>query len=497
MNRNTNLLRPHTIAQAASAAGVSRREWLKRSSALMAGSFGTATLGHLALGTTPAYAANYKALVCIFLLGGNDGMNLIVPTDSARYNQYAGVRGAAGLALPQSSLVRLTGSNYGLHPSLSALKPFWDNATLAPVFNVGPLFAPLTKDQYRSQPDGSELIPDALFSHSDQQFQWETSTSVSQTRTGWGGRASTELGTANPVISLSGNPRFGIEELRSPLALPGPGSFFGAYDIQGDSLNWEPNRLKREAIDALYANPQKAVLGNAYADQQEIAFEVSQRLVDVVASRPGDADSSPEIDSAFASLTTADGNIATYTGQQLYQIAKLIRSNAIVQGNRQIFFASQGGYDTHSDQVAYNDPLLGLHAGLLKELGDALAAFQQAMNNLGMSQSVTAFTQSDFGRTFTPNSTLGTDHAWGNNHLVIGGSVKGKATYGTYPELVLGGKDDVGVEEWELQGRWIPTSGVDQYASTMLGWFGADSGQIDRILPNLVNYGSKRSLGFL
>jgi uncharacterized protein (DUF1501 family) len=494
MNRKTNpLLRPHAIAEAS---GLSRRQMLARSSALLAGAFGASTLGYLAMGSRPAYAADYKALVCIFLLGGCDGMNVVVPTDTTRYNQYAGVRGAAGLALPQSSLVGLTGSSYGLHPSLGALKPFWDNRTLAPVFNVGPLFAPLTKDEYRSQPDGSELIPDALFSHSDQQFQWETSTSVSQTRTGWGGRASTELATTNPVISLSGNPRFGIEELRTSLALPGPGSFFGAYDIQGDSLGWDPNRLKREAIDALYANPQKLVLGDAYTSQQAIAFEVSERLGALVASRPGDADSSPEIDRAFASLTV-DGNIATYLGQQLYQVAKLIRSNALVQGNRQIFFASQGSYDTHSDQVAYNDPLTGGHAVLLKELGDAMAAFQQAMNNLGLSQSVTAFTQSDFGRTFTPNLTLGTDHAWGNNHLVIGGSVKGHATYGTYPQLVLGGPDDVGVDEWELQGRWIPTSSVDQYASTMLGWFGADSGQVDRILPNLVNFGSKRTLGFL
>ncbi len=493
MNRHSHLLRPHAIARAT---GLSRRQLLQGGGALMAGALGATTLGHLALGSRNAYAADYKALVCVFLLGGCDGMNVIVPTDTTRYNQYAGVRGGAGLALPKSSLVSLSGSSYGLHPSLAALKPFWDNGTLAPVFNVGPLFAPLTKTEYRSQPDGSELIPDALFSHSDQQFQWETSTSVSQTRTGWGGRASTELATANPVISLSGNPRFGIEELRSPLALPGPGAYFGAYDIGSDSLGWEPNRLKREAIDALYANPQKPVLGDAYSDQQTIAFEISERLGDLVASQPGDADSPPEIDTAFAPLTI-DGNITTSMGQQLYQVAKLIRSNALVQGNRQVFFASQGGYDTHSGQVAYDNPLTGLHAGLLKELGDALAAFQRAMVNLGLSQVVTAFTQSDFGRTFTPNSTLGSDHAWGNHHLVLGGSVKGRATYGTYPELVLGGPDDVGVEEWELQGRWLPTSSVDQYASTMLGWFGADAGHLDRILPNLANFGSKRSLGFL
>ncbi len=483
-----------TVAADRPASALSRRAWLQRSGGLLASALGAATLGQLALGTRPAYAADYKALVCVFLYGGCDSMNMVVPTDASRYAQYAGVR--QGLALPQASLVAMNGSTYGLHPSLSALQPFWDSAALAPVFNLGPLYQPLTKDEYRALPDGSPLVPDALFSHSDQQIEWETSTTESQARTGWGGRASTVLGTINPVISLGGNGRFGVEELRTPLVLPGPGEYFGAYGIGPDDMGWDPARLRREAIDALYAQPQRLVLGDAYRSQQATAFEMSARLADIVASLPGDANSSPEIDAAFAPFIV-DGKVVGALAPQLYQVAKLIRSNAIVQGNRQVFFAQLGGFDTHSNQVADGDPTQGTHAALLRTLGDSLAAFQRALQNLGLAPAVTTFTQSDFGRTFAPNSTAGTDHAWGGHQLVLGGSVKGRQTYGTYPTLELGGPDDVGVDDWEQQGRWIPTSSVDQFASTLLGWFGASSGQLDEILPNLVNFGDRRSLGFL
>jgi uncharacterized protein (DUF1501 family) len=168
-----------------------------------------------------------------------------------------------------------------------------------------------------------------------------------------------------------------------------------------------------------------------------------------------------------------------------------------VQGNRQIFFAQQGGFDTHGNQVAASGAVDGEHARLLKSLGDALAAFYTAMKNLGMGDVVTTFTQSDFGRTFKPNNSSGTDHAWGNQHLVMGGAVRGGTTYGRYPELALGGPDDVGVDAWELQGRWIPTTSVDQYAATLLGWFGASEAQLDAVLPNLVNFGANRRLGIL
>ena len=471
-----------------------RRRWLKTSGTALAGALGAASIGNLMLGAQPAYAADYKALVCVFLYGGNDGLNTIVPTDTARYAQYSGVR--AGLALPKTSLLAMAGTDYGLHPALSALSSVWTEGKLAPVFNVGPLFAPLTKAQFRAAAQTSDLIPDNLFSHSDQQVLWETGSTDSQTRTGWGGRGSQALATVNPVISLGGNGRFGLETLRTPLVLPGPGSTFGAYGTLPADLTFAPNQLRKAALDSLYAQSQEITLATAQTQIQRDAFGMSQRLAAVVKTQPGDADASAQINAAFAPIT-ANGKVTTGLGRQLYQVAKLVAANATVLGNRQMFFTELGGFDTHSSQLITGTPTEGSHARLLKELGDALGAFHNAMKNLGLADAVTTFTQSDFGRTFKPNNSTGTDHAWGNQHLVLGGAVRGAATYGTYPELVLGGVNDVGVDSWELQGRWLPTTSVDQYAATLLGWFGASDAQLDTVLPNLKNFGTARRLAFL
>jgi len=470
-----------------------RRRWLLGSGATLASALGAGTVGNLLLNARPAYAADYKALVCIFLYGGNDGMNMIVPSDTARYNQYAGVRKA--LAIPQASLTPLTGVSYGLHPAMAALGTAWNDGHLAPVFNLGPLAQPLTKAQYRAATANSGVLPSSLFSHSDQQVLWETGSSDSLTRTGWGGRASEALATVNPVISVAGSARFGLSTTQTPLVLPGPGSTFGAQGLQATDT-WAPLVARKQAIDALYAQAQDVALADAYTSAQRDAFAMSARLGALVKTRPGDADAVAAIDTAFASLTSA-GKITTGLGNQLYQLAKLIAGNATVQGNRQLFFASMGGFDTHGNQVVTGSSTEGEHARLLKELGDALAAFYAALKALGLGGAVTTFTQSDFGRTFAPNSSTGTDHAWGNQHLVLGGAVKGGATYGSYPELVPGGVNDVGQESWELQGRWIPTTAVDQYAATLLGWFGASEGQLDSVLPNLKNFGTARKLAFL
>ena len=472
-----------------------RRNWLKTSGAALASALGVggaATLGNLMLSGKSAYAADYKALVCIFLYGGNDGLNMIVPTD-ARYDAYSAVR--KGLAIPKASLQALGSVPFGLHPSMAALNKVWADGKLAPVFNVGPLFAPLTKAQYRAAAANSELLPDSLFSHSDQQILWETGSSQSLTRTGWGARASETLSTANPVISVAGAARYGLGNLQAPLVLPGPGSTFGAYGLQpGDT---GPGQLARKAaIDALYSQAQEVTLGDAYTAAQRNAFTVSDRLAALVKIKPGDPAAVAAIDAAFAPITAA-GKITSGLGNQLYQLAKLITGNATVQGNQQIFFASLGGFDTHSGQVITGSPTEGDHANLLKQLGDALTAFYSALKAVGLDNAVTTFTQSDFGRTFAVNNSTGTDHAWGNQHLVMGGAVKGGQTYGTYPELALGGPNDVGVNSWELQGRWIPTTSVDQYAATLLNWFGASDSQLDTVLPNLKNFGANRKLAFL
>jgi uncharacterized protein (DUF1501 family) len=418
---------------------------------------------------------------------------MIVPSDSARYTQYAAVR--AGMAIAQASLMPLTGVSYGLHPSMSALSTAWSDGKLAPVFNLGPLVQPLTKAQYRAATADSGILPDSLFSHADQQNLWQSGTSSTFTRTGWGGRASDTMATVNPVISVGGNVRFGLSDTHSSLVLPGPGAVFGAYGLQTTDT-YAPQLARQAAVTSLYAQAQDVALADAYTTTQRNAFLMSARLASMVAIKPGSANAIAAIDTAFAPITSA-GVISSDLGNQLYQLAKAIAGNATVQGNRQIFFASMGGFDTHSGEVVTGASATGLHAGRLKQLGDALGAFYGAMKALGLSESVTAFTQSDFGRTFAPNSSTGTDHAWGNQHLVVGGSVKGGATYGTYPSLVLGGPDDVGQDSWELQGRWIPTTSVDQYAATLLSWFGASSAQLDAVLPNLKNFGAARNVGFV
>jgi uncharacterized protein (DUF1501 family) len=486
MNKNP---RQHPVA-----AALQRRDFLRRASAL-GGSLGVAGLGGLAAlaPMRTARAADYKALVCVFLYGGNDGTNTIVPTDATRHGQYSGVRGA--LALPRGSLLSLAGSDFGLHPSLSALAPLWAEGKLAPLFNVGPLYAPLTKAEYRSAGMGSVMVPENLFSHSDQQLLWESGTTDAQARTGWGGRAAQRLATTNPVISLGGNGRFGLSSTAVPLVLPEPGDTFGAYTLQPSDLTWAPMRARKDAIDALYSQSADATLASAFQAQQRDAFAISERLGALVKRAPGQAGSSAAIDAAFAPITAA-GRITTPLGRQLYQTAKLIDARATVQGERQIFFAQQGGFDTHGNQIA-NSTQDGDHARLLKSLGDAMACFHNAMKGIGQADAVTLFTQSDFGRTFKPNSSNGTDHAWGNHHLVLGGAVRGGRTYGTYPTLALGGPDDVGEQSWEQQGRWIPTTSVDQYAATLLAWFGVDAAGLDAVLPNLRNFSSARNLGFV
>jgi uncharacterized protein (DUF1501 family) len=468
----------------AARAGLTRREWLRRSGALLASG---ATLGPLAGLAGAADGSGYKALVCIELAGGNDGLNALPPIDAGRYAQYASTRGP--LALPLEKILPLDASQ-GLHPALAALVPYWEAGKLATMFNVGPLYEPLTQAQYLSLPEGSPQVPGNLFSHSDQLKLWESGASDPGTRTGWGGLASALLGTQNPVISLGGNATFGVEAIRTPLVLPYAGAIFGATGLMPPDLGDPANRLRRTAMDALQAQAQDVDLADAYTAAHRDAFVVSERIGALVASVPGDALSSAAIDDAFAPLFVR-GLPGTDLAAQLYQIAKLINGRAIVLGKRQIFYARQGRYDTHFNQVE-PDPTTGLHADLLKEFGDALAAFQKAIDNLGLSESVIAFTQADFGRTFLPNASLGTDHAWGNNHFMLGGPVNGGKTYGTYPELVLGGPDDTTDDPAQAQGRWIPTTSVDQYAQTLLHWFGLDAKQMLKVLPNLVNFPGKR-----
>ncbi len=465
-----------------------RRRMLGWGGATLASALGLG--GGLSLLAPGATAADdgYRALVCLFFLGGNDGMNTVVPRDATRHAQYAAVRGT--LALPRTSLVSL-GTDYGLHPAMAALAPAWAEGALTAVHNVGPLFAPLSKAAYLAAVQGDPLIPDALFSHSDQQLLWESASARALERTGWGGRASTVLGTTNPVISFGGNAHFGLGETVSPWVLPGPDSNFGANGFS----SWAPVAARRAALNQLVAARQSSPLAEAYASQMRSAFNLETRLAGLFDFNPDPAADPSGITAAFAPLISG-GGLAGQLAPQLFQVARFIANRATVQGTRQIFFVQLGGFDNHSGQIGAS-ALDGLHALLLKETADSLAAFWRALKAIGMGNQVTLFTQSDFGRTFVPNDSLGTDHAWGNQHLVLGGAVVGNTTHGQYPRLVVGGPDDVGVDAWELQGRWIPSASVDQYAATLLRWWGLSEPQLDLALPNLKNFGSARGLGFL
>ncbi len=484
--------RRHPLASA-TAALLTRRQWLARSGWGLGGLLGAAALGNLAMPGGAARAADYRALVCVFLYGGNDGNNTVVPVDATRYALYQRARGA--LAIPQAQLLPLGSSGYGLHPALAALVPHWTSGDLATVFNVGPLAAPLTKAQYRAEPDNSPRVPESLFSHSHQQTLWQAGSASTLVRSGWGGRAAEALATTNPVISVGGNGLFGVSQTQAPLVVPGPGGEFGVYEFGTEPWrSYEPAATRAAALRALYAQTDGHALTDAFVRQQQAAFEITGRLGATVSA--GVAGAPAAITSAFAPLIQG-GKLSTQMASQLFQVAQLIAQRSIVRGDRQLFFAQLGGFDTHGGQVAGGDPATGNHADLLQQLGDALAAFQQAMTNLGMAEQVTAFTQSDFGRTLAANDSLGSDHAWGNHHLVLGGAVRGGTAYGRFPQLELGGPDDVGQESWERQGRWIPTAAVDQYAATLLRWLGADESQLDTILPNLRAFGAERSLGFL
>jgi uncharacterized protein (DUF1501 family) len=464
-----------------------RRDFIRRATR-GAAAFAAASSLPLVMRGAGAAGDDYKALVCLFLYGGNDGLNTIPPLDAARHAQYASVRG--GLALPRSQIVPLN-ADYGLHPGLAPLTTAWQDGALAPVFNVGPLFAPLTKAQYINAAPNDPLIPDSLFSHSDQQVLWESSSTKSLARTGWGGRASEVLGATNPVISFGGNARFGLTNLNAPWVLPGPGDDFGAAGF----FDWAPVQARLAAMQAIQREPQAGPLAEEYARTRREAFDLSTRLRGAFDFNPDPAADPSGVVGAFAPLIVG-GQIRSYLAQELYQVARFVALRSQVQGTRQIFFVQLGGFDNHAEQIA-GDVLSGDHADLMAAVGSSVAAFWRAIKALGMQDKVTLFTQSDFGRTLQPNDSSGTDHAWGNQQFVLGGAVNGGRTHGTYPELVLGGRDDVGVEDWEKQGRFIPTISVDQYAATLLRWWGLSEGQLDQALPNLVNFGSARNVGFM
>jgi uncharacterized protein (DUF1501 family) len=445
-----------------------RRKFLRHAGALA----GTAALGQMGIFASRAAAAgDYKALVCLFLAGGNDTNNMIVPIDAAGYANYATVR--TNLALPQAQLLPLQEAGgvlrYGLHPALQGLQGLWTAGNLAVVANVGTLVQPLTQAQYLSN---ATQKPATLFSHIDQQHEWQSANSLTSSSTGWGGRLSDQFNTLNvnatvpPMISTGGNNLFVTAAATQALVIPTSGSF----GLSGFT-NSSADMARRSALVSLLGVDREADLTMAAQDVMTGALSSSAILNPVLTA------SATTVSQYFTGLTT---NIAS----QLLAIAKVIEARATLGAQRQIFLATLGSFDTHGNQ-------LDTQQTLYSQLDPALAAFHQAMAAIGSGSNVTSFTLSDFSRTFAPNTGGGSDHAWGSHHLVAGAAVHGGQIYGSMPTLTLGGPDDAGDE-----GRWIPTIAVDQYAATLAAWFGADAAALAVVLPNLAAF-SPQSLGFI
>jgi uncharacterized protein (DUF1501 family) len=402
---------------------------------------------------------DYRALVCLFLYGGNDGNNMIVPID-ARYDTYAALRGP--LALPADSLIKLQDVNgstdLGLHPALSGLKNIWSSGHLAALLNSGPLLRPVTR---------ADLIaglsrPAGLFSHSDQQRSWQTASRSTESR-GWGGRLSDELTASNAGAKAPGSfaiTRAGAFSNAQSGSLVLPTS--GGLALRGTDSS-SASRARAAALDQMLIADKSFEL---VAAAQEVTAGVLERRAAV----------NGIINTASTTVKTAFNGLTSNLSKQLATVAKLIERHQDLGLRRQVFFVGLSGFDTHSGQLATQNGLFG-------QLGGALKAFYDATVAMGMADQVTAFTLSDFARTMRGNTVGGTDHAWGNHHLIVGGAVRGRTFYGELPQLVAGGPDDAGDE-----GRWIPTTSVDQYAATLARWFGVADDKLASVFPNLHNF---------
>ena len=469
-----------------------RRQFLRTASmASMAGFYASPFL--LGLNSVAAMAqsagtSDYRALVCVFLQGGNDGHGTVIATDPDSYAAFTQARsGAPGLAYPLAELLPITlrtpqsGRTFALNPALVPLQNLFSQGRAAIVANTGTLIAPATKTQVNNN---SVPLPDSLFSHFDQTAAWQAiaSNGGSAEHVGWGGAVADLIESMN----MNSNSMFTcISTAGIALFLAGQRSFqlnvtpAGPIPIYGLS---QPLFGQTAGSNAL-ASILSADESNLFAKEYEVVVTRSQQAQQLLATSmlgagPTGIPNPPQyLDPTTKMLT--DNPLA----QSLQTVARIIGGKAGLGVTRQIFYVQLGSFDTHDGQASQ-------HARLLTQLGQAFEYFDGVMTSLGLGNQVTTFTASDFGRTLTCNSD-GTDHGWGSHHFVVGGAVQGQDMYGQYPVVGADQANDVG------EGRLIPTTSVDQYAGTLARWFGLSDSQVQQVFPNFKNFGSSPYLGFV
>jgi len=431
--------------------------------------------------------ADYKAMVCLFMFGGNDSWNTFVPTSAAEHNAYSLARGGdagvgSGLAIPRAALLPVTplvpdptGATYGFHPSMTGLRDLFQAGKAAVIPNIGPLILPTTKAQYQTAATSGHALPPQLFSHNDQQDQWHSLRGKAILKSGWGGRVADVLNAQTGGqqlslnVSLAGQTYFQAGDVALPYVMGANGATtFTGFGTTGTALT---RRNAFEAIvNASRSSTSNTLYERSFANVQQRAVQFADRVNTAISgARP------------FTALPDSGVTLSALQ-QQMRTVAKLISSRANLAMSRQIFFVSTGGFDSHDDQVA-DQP------GLLANVSNSIKLFYDALTEIGMENSVTLFTHSDFGRTLTSNGD-GSDHAWGGVQFAVGGSVRGQRIYGQYPSLAIGSAQEVG------GGRLIPTTSADQYAATLASWFGVQDADLFKVAPSINNF-TTRNLGFL
>lgn len=421
-------------------------------------------------------APDYKALVCVFQLGGNDGENTLIRYDTAGYANYASIRTpASGLNIAHADLLPIQPAHlstpFGFHPACAPLQKLFERKNLAVVANLGMLVRPSTKVGLEAQ---GAPRPANLFSHSDQQLALQSGDYTGFNRIGWGGRIADKLGVLNantsfpPLVSTSGLRTFASGQTSVPLTVP-EYAFLALSNSSDGQQSFDA--LRDAAMHEILAQP----TANAYDRVAKRYSEAGLAAASVV---------DPILRNRASIVPRFFVGLDTSVARQLKTVALLIEGRQQTQLKRQVFYVNQSGYDTHANQVPNQQKLLG-------DLAQALEAFQDAMSALGTANDVTTFTLSDFGRTLKPASALGTDHGWGNYAFVIGGSVRGGDFYGTVPTPVLNGPDDLGQD-----GRWIPTTSLEQYGATLGRWLGIAEADLPYVFPNIGAFANS-NLGFM